>query len=86
MNLKTLKIFRFFIGFGIGMSLYALFTSFASPLSPMVGGILTLEIWMVVKIQKRINHIQDCKQLVKILTKLLEKMKDQNATNIKDLK
>lgn len=83
MNLKTLKIFRFFIGFGIGMSLYALSTS---PLSPILGGILALEIWMVVKIQKRINHIQDCKQLVKILTRLLEKMKEQNATNIKDLK
>lgn len=75
MSLNTLKIFRFCFFIAIILSAVALCND---GLSPLIGGLLAVEIYFFLKINREIRRIKDLLQIVKILNKLLGKLKETN--------
>ena len=82
----ALKTFRILLLIGIGISIYDIFTEGIQNIPIWIGGILALEIWMFIKIQKEINKINSSKRIVYLLGKILDKMKKQGVDDIRDLK
>lgn len=84
--MKYLKIFRGLFAIGIIMSIFSICTETIQSMPVALGGVLALEIWFFVKIQREINRIKSGKQVIKILDKILDDMKEEGVDDLKNLK